>query len=95
MNPSTVELVYFKGCPNADAARDHIRHALTEVGRPLEWVEWDLEDEATPERYHSYGSPTVLVDGRDVADAPVAAAGLSCSAGGAPSLEQIAGGLSS
>jgi hypothetical protein len=95
MNRSAVELVYFKGCPNADTARDHIRRALVQAGRPERWTEWDLEDEATPERYKSHGSPTVLVDGRDVADSPQSAVGLSCNADGAPSVDRIAEALTS
>ena len=89
MSANEVELVYFTGCPNADAARDHIRQALTEMGRPADWAEWDLEHAATPDRYRSFGSPTVLLGGRDVTDAPASAVGLSCSAGGAPSVERI------
>lgn len=95
MSESGVELVYFTGCPNADTARANIRGALREIGRSEHWSEWDLEDGATPEHYRSYGSPTVLVGGRDVAgggvgvDTPAANTGLSCSADGAPSVEQI------
>lgn len=89
MSQSTVELVYFTGCPSTDAARDNIRSALHESGRPEQWVEWDLEDGATPERYRSYGSPTVLVDGTDVSGAQAVATGLSCSGDGAPSVGQI------
>ena len=76
MSHSGVELVYFTGCPNTDRARENIRSALREIGRAKQWVEWDLEDGATPERYRSYGSPTVLVGGKDVADAQAAATGL-------------------
>ncbi len=89
MSHSGVELVYFTGCPNADKARENIRSALREIGRAEHWVEWDLEDGATPERYRSYGSPTVLVGGKDVVYAQAAATGLSCSADGAPSMGQI------
>ena len=84
MSHSGVELVYFTGCPNTDRARENIRSALREIGRAEQWVEWDLEDGATPERYRSYGSPTVLVGGKDVADAQAAATGLSCKWGWRP-----------
>jgi hypothetical protein len=95
MNPKKVELVYFTGCPNAEEARENIRHALTEMGRSAPWVEWDLECEETPARYGIYGSPTVLVGGRNVTEAPAAAAGLSCSAGGAPQVAEIVRALKS
>ena len=49
MSDSGVELVYFTGCPNTDKARENIRSAFRETGRAEHWVEWDLEDGATPE----------------------------------------------
>ena len=85
----SLELVYFSGCPNVEAARDNIRAALGEVGGHDEWAEWDLEEAATPDRYKAFGSPTVLVDGQDVLGSPGTGTGLSCSAGGAPSVPQI------
>lgn len=84
-----IELVFFEGCPNADAARENLSRALTDAGWPDEWKEWDLEDEATPADRRGYGSPTVLVDGQDVLDGPSAAGGRSCRAEGAPTVEAV------
>lgn len=89
MTDRSVELVYFSSCPNADPARDNIRAALAEVGAVGEWVEWDLEGPGTPDRCKVFGSPTVLVNGRDVLGAPGTGVGLSCRAEGAPSVPQI------
>ena len=61
-----IELVYFQGCPHVDAARSAVRNALSAMGLPLEWTEWDREDDSTPPALRPYGSPTVLVNGRDV-----------------------------
>ena len=61
-----VELVYFQGCPHVDAARLAIREALAAMNMPLEWSEWDRENDSTPPALKRHGSPTVLVDGRDV-----------------------------
>lgn len=85
----TVELIYFDGCPNVDAARDHLRQALAAARLPAIWQEWNQHDAQAPDRVRQFGSPTVLVDGRDVtcADAGVAAA--ACRADGAPSTETI------
>jgi mercuric ion transport protein len=62
-----IELITDKDCPNVQAARDQLEHALEGAGFPTEWDEWDRENPNAPERVRSYGSPTVLVDGRDVA----------------------------
>ena len=61
-----VELVYEIGCPNIERARMMIRAALLDVGADPEWLEWDRDDEKTPLPLRRYGSPTVLVNGRDV-----------------------------
>lgn len=90
-----VELVFFSGCPNVGAARANLRAALKRVGQPVEWLEWDLDDSATPSRAIGYGSPAVLVDGRDVAGVrPNRARGArSCRLGGPPTVAQIADAL--
>ena len=64
---SRVELVYDQTCPNVAAAREQIREALSLVGLPPEWREWDRDADETPESLRPYGSPTILVDGQDVA----------------------------
>lgn len=65
-----VELVYFTGCPHVNAARNALRSALEAEGLEVRWREWNRDDPHTPESLRRYGSPTVLVDGRDVVDAP-------------------------
>ena len=62
-----VELVYDSDCPHVDDARRTIRDALSAVGSRGEWVEWNRDDAKTPIELRGYGSPTVLVNGRDVA----------------------------
>jgi len=65
----TVELVYDKDCPNAEAARTTLHHALTEAGLAAQWTEWEAASDATPTHLRHYGSPMVLVNGHDVAGA--------------------------
>lgn len=64
--PLTVELVYDRDCPNVERARSMIRAALREVGAEPVWTEWDRESIDTPNDLRQFGSPTVLVNGRDV-----------------------------
>jgi mercuric ion transport protein len=64
--PLRVELVYDPDCPNVERARLAIRTALTKVGAPAVWREWDRGDPATLGVLRSLGSPSVLVNGLDV-----------------------------
>jgi hypothetical protein len=63
----TVELVYDRDCPNVARARANLLLALVETGVARSWSEHRIGDPDVPERVHGFGSPTVLVDGRDVA----------------------------
>lgn len=62
-----VELIYDADCPNVEAARNQLRHTLGEVGAAPQWQEWDRSDPASPPHVRQFGSPTILVDGCDVA----------------------------
>ena len=61
-----VDLIYERSCPNIERARMMIRAALLDVGAEVVWREWDRDDDTTPLPLRRYGSPTVLVNGRDV-----------------------------
>ena len=71
---SKVELVYDAGCPNLQPTRDRLRSALREEGLAAEWVEWTSDDPSLPVYARGFGSPTVFVDGVDVAPGQVDAA---------------------
>ncbi len=62
-----VELVWQRDCPNVSAARANLMQALTQAGAPVRWDEWCVDDDGCPGHAHRFGSPTVLVDGADVA----------------------------
>ncbi len=96
-----VELIFFQGCPNVEEAREQLSRALAEIGRPPQWQEWERDDPAGPAYASAYGSPTILVDGKDVAGV-AAAEGADCcrlyrgsdgSLAGVPSVEQIVDAL--
>lgn len=63
----TIELVYDSDCPNVERARAQLRQALLELGEEAVWQEWERGSARAPTYVRRYGSPTVLVDGRDVA----------------------------
>jgi len=62
-----VQLLSFPGCPNVAATREALRRALVASGLPPEFEEADVTSSVTPEPLKAWGSPTILVDGRDVA----------------------------
>ena len=68
----TVELIYDSDCPNVPRARENLLRAFSQTGLAPRWQEWDRADADAPAHVRAYGSPTILVDGRDVAGATAA-----------------------
>lgn len=71
-----VELIYDSDCPAAPQARENLREAMLRAGLAPPWVEWERSSPDAPERVRAYGSPTILINGRDVAGNE--AAGAAC-----------------
>lgn len=63
-----VELIYEKTCPNIEAAREQLLLAFADTGIDAQWQEWEVSAEDTPNDVRGYGSPTILVNGVDIAD---------------------------
>jgi len=62
-----VELMYDADCPNVSDARAALLQAFTRAGVSPAWLEWERKAPQSPEYVRDYGSPTLLVDGKDVA----------------------------
>ena len=99
---TTVELIYDAECPNVNDARSQLIRAFHEAGVPPKWMEWDRAAPETPAHARGYGSPTILVDGRDVADVAASDGAECCRVymaeggkfSGVPSVKTIASALS-
>jgi len=97
----SVQLIYDRDCPNVLDARANLVKALAASGREARWTEWDRSAPDSPPDVRGYGSPTILVDGKDVAGSPASEGNPSCRlyrnrAGrfaGIPSVEQITAAL--
>jgi len=61
-----IELVYDTDCPNVELARAVLREAMAAEDLAAVWTEWDRGSGDSPDYAREYGSPTILVDGRDV-----------------------------
>jgi hypothetical protein len=75
-----IELLYWDGCPSHPQALRELRAALREIGHedaPVALRQIETEGQAAAERF--VGSPTLRVDGVDIAPAPAdEPTGLTC-----------------
>ena len=94
---SSVQLLFFEGCPHRRLADERLEEALRLVGLEDLEVEHLLVSTAQEAQQRRFvGSPTILVDGQDHFLEEGAAVGLSCrlyrtseGASGAPSVGQL------
>ncbi len=63
-----VVLLFARDCPCVPDARSNLMQAFAEAGIEPSWREIHLDDATTPEAWRHFGSPTILVDGRDVVE---------------------------
>jgi hypothetical protein len=66
-----VEIVAREDCPNRDMALIVVERVVDEIGFPAEIAVVEVADDDDAEEYRVLGSPTVLVDGRDVDPEPL------------------------
>src|SRR5216684_1064380 len=69
-----ITLVYDVDCPNVNAARTALGQAIARARLDPGWIECERTTPGLPQRFLRFGSPTILVNGKDVADEPGAAA---------------------
>ena len=74
----TVELLFSPDCPNVPAARIELRRAMEKAGLRQGWKELDVTSADAPERVRGFGSPTILVNGKDVSGAMPSKGTTSC-----------------
>ena len=63
-----VEFIYDPDCPNVAEARAQLLRAFTETGISPRWAEWSRDSAEAPAYARGFGSPTLLVNGHDVAE---------------------------
>lgn len=61
-----IELIYDVDCPNIASARKILETAISHLCLETEWIEWDRASSKSPPYVLEYGSPTILVDGKDI-----------------------------
>lgn len=60
-----VELIYDRDCPNVEEARKALRDAFAKAGLKPGWKEWLRDAKESPAYVKRFGSPTILVEGKD------------------------------
>ncbi len=96
-----VELIYDADCPNVTQARSLLIKAFARSGVSARWLEWDRASPESPGYVRAFGSPTILVDGKDVAETGAVSGAGACrvysdSAGrlsGIPPLDTVSSAL--
>ena len=63
------ELISFPSCPNVAEARTRLLKAFVAAKLTPSWTEHLTDDPDLPAHARGFGSPTILIDGRDVAGA--------------------------
>lgn len=62
-----VELIYDADCPNVKGTREKLLRAFASAGLTPKWREWDKGSLESPPYVKGYGSPSILINGRDCA----------------------------
>jgi hypothetical protein len=79
MRVPEVEFLWWDGCPSTERALAELRQALRDIG--LDGVEpkvREIRSDGDARQTGFVGSPTILVDGKDVVPLPEEPAGLTC-----------------
>lgn len=61
-----IKILYFPGCPNHRATVQRVREVADELGIAAEIVERDISDVADLVALSFRGSPTVLIDDKEI-----------------------------
>ena len=65
----SIEFLYFDGCPNTPQLREYLEAALEQSAGSFAAI--DLTQLADNDLRRGYGSPTILINGRDLFEAPI------------------------
>lgn len=98
---ATIELVYNSDCPNIPAARSCLLRAFAQLHLKPVWQEWEINDPEAPPHVRNCGSPTILVNGKDISGATEGIIASNCriymddnnSISGVPPLQKVVNAL--
>jgi hypothetical protein len=70
MQKLRLEFQYFENCPNHEKLKESLLKALQGIEKEVEVIEVLVEDVQTAARVNFRGSPTLLINGKDVENMP-------------------------
>lgn len=70
MNKIKIEVQYFRGCPNSEEVLNTVKKIIEKAEYKIDFEETLVESQEAAERYKFRGSPTVLINGKDLEDLP-------------------------
>jgi len=76
-----VTFLYYEDCPSHNRTLERLRSVMTEenIGSEIEIIKVETDEQA--QRFNFVGSPTILIDGRDIVPpSPEAIPALTCRA---------------
>ncbi|NLE52192.1 MAG: DUF2703 domain-containing protein [Chloroflexi bacterium] len=73
-----VQFLFWEDCPSHPEAWDRLHDVLRELGVEVEVERIEVTTEEAAQRWHFAGSPTILVNGKDIDAQPDAPARLTC-----------------
>jgi mercuric ion transport protein len=65
---TSVEFIYEKECPNVELTRSQLLQAFSKLKIKPHWMEWEISDVSAPDYVRHYGSPTILINGKDIGE---------------------------
>ena len=87
-----IEIQHFEGCPNSPKLIERVKEAISLSNIEIEYNEVLVESNEKAKEVGFRGSPTLLINGKDLEDLPAPAnPALTCRyyPGGLPTIEQI------
>jgi len=73
-----IEFIYEKTCPNIEPTREQLVAAFDQLKLAPTWQEWEVSNATAPAYVHGYGSPTILINGKDLLGAAPNSDDMSC-----------------
>jgi hypothetical protein len=73
-----IQFLWWAGCPSHPEAWQLLQHILAEMAVEATVTRVEIQTEAEAETWHFPGSPTILVNGKDIAPVEQAAYRLTC-----------------
>jgi hypothetical protein len=68
-----VAFLYYEDCPSHEVALERLHQVVAEAGIDADVEVVKVETDAQAEQWHFVGSPTILVEGRDIDPPPPSA----------------------